>query len=201
MEQQARTGDPLPAFLTRPRADSQPRPGAAAPVSITGTGTGTATVKDEVRTSDGIAKLEPDLPADRTAKDERARLGDILTTDGKRLKANAFTLVLLDPAVRSAIPNSEQTVRITAILGTVNGLAGKVLVGELGLRLDQLAVFLMTAHSALGEKRFETAFGIPGRPDYVARIVERAKIYKIGQDTPLPAIAEFVLGSFKTAET
>lgn len=202
VEQQARTGDPLPAFLTEPR---RPVPEAAKPegipVSITGSGTGNATVKADTRISDGMAKLEPALDADRTVKDERARLSDILSPDGKRLKANAFTLVLLDPAVRSAIPNSEQTVRITAILGTVNGMAGKMLVGELGLRLDQLAVFLMTAHAALGEKRFETAFGIPGRPEYVARIVERAKIYKIAQDTPLPGIAEFVLGSFKTAET
>jgi len=55
----------------------------------------------------------------------------------------------------------------------------------------------MTAHAALGEQRFETAFGIPGRPDYVARIVERAKAYEIGQQTPLADIAAFVTKSFK----
>lgn len=200
-EQQARAGAPLPAFLTAPKDGAPP----AADTTVTAppaSGTEPAPVAittAETRVSDGMAKLEP-TEADRTVKDERARLDDILSSDGKRLKANAFTLVLLDPLVRAAIPNSEQTVRITAILGTVNGLAGKMLVGELGLRTDQLAVFLMTAHAALGDKRFETAFGIPGRPEYVGRIVERAKIYKIGQDTPLPAIADFVVGSFKTAE-
>jgi uncharacterized protein YfaA (DUF2138 family) len=72
-----------------------------------------------------------------------------------------------------------------------------MLVGELGLRTDQLAVFLMTAHSALGDKRFETAFGVPGRPDYIGRIVERAKVFKIGQGTTLPHISAFVLKMFK----
>ncbi|HTH17585.1 MAG TPA: hypothetical protein VL974_13090 [Magnetospirillum sp.] len=182
-DQQARTGLALPQFLTG--EPNTPKEGTPVPITVA-----------EKRVSDGMAKIDYG-PADTTARDERARLDDILTADGKRLKANAFTLVLLDPKVRTAIPDSEQTVRITGILGSVNGMAGKMLVGELGLRVDQLAVFLMTAHAALGEQRFETAFGIPGRPDYVARIVERAKAYEIGQQTPLADIAAFVTKSFK----
>lgn len=183
--QQELAGGPLPAFLTAPKQADAPPP--------------TAITTADKRVSEGMAKLDyGDGSADRTVKDERARLGDILTVDGKRLKANAFTLVLLDPQVRACLPNSEQTVRITAILGMVNGLAGKMLVGELGLRTDQLAVFLMTAHSALGDKRFETAFGVPGRPEYVTRIVERAKLHKISQASTLPDIAAFVLKSFKS---
>lgn len=176
-------GTPLPTFLTTPK-----EPEAPAPAAIT--------IAEE-RVSDGMAKLITEEPPDRTTRDERARLADILSVDGKRLKANAFTLVLLDPQVRAAIPESEQTVRITGLLGTVNGLAGKMLVGELGLRTDQLAVFLMTAHAALGDKNFEVAFGVPGRPEYIARIVERAKLFKISQDTSLPDIAAFVQKSFK----
>ncbi|MCR6632952.1 MAG: hypothetical protein NVV74_24510 [Magnetospirillum sp.] len=186
-DQQGRAGTALPAFLTggapAAEADGQPTPITVA----------------ERRVSEGMAKLAYDT-ADRTVRDERARLDDILAPDGKRLKADAFTAALLDPQVRAALPHSEQTVRITGILGTVNGLAGKVLVGELGLRIDQLAVFLMTAHAALGDKRFETAFGVPGRPEYVARIVERAKAYKIGQDTALPEISAFVLKMFKAGK-
>ncbi|MGE5476191.1 MAG: hypothetical protein ACM3Q1_06020 [Bacteroidales bacterium] len=182
-EQQGLSGTALPAFLTAPKEPEAPPPA-------------TITTADK-RVSDGMAKLDFG-PAETTIKDERARLSDILSSDGKRLKASAFTIVLLDPKVRAAIPNSEQTVRITALLGGVNGLAGKMLVGELGLRIDQLAVFLMTAHAVLGEKRFETAFGVPGRPDYVARMVERAKMFKIGQGTNLPDIAAFVQKSFKS---
>jgi hypothetical protein len=179
-EQVVAGGYALPAFLTAPRQEGLPTPITTA----------------ETRVSDGMAPIDYG-PAERTARDERARLDDILTPDGKRLKANAFTIVLLDPQVRAALPHSEQTVRITGILGLVNGLAGKMLVGELGLRTDQLAVFLMTAHAALGDRRFETAFGVPGRPQYVARIVERAKGFKIGQTSTLPDIAAFVMQSFK----
>lgn len=188
-EQQGLAGTALPAFLTAPKGAAAP-PSAPPPTPVTAA---------EKRVSDGMAKLDYG-PADRTAKDERARLGDILTIDGKRLKTSAFTIVLLDPQVRAAVPNSEQTVRLTAILGMVNGMAARVLVGELGLRTDQLAVFLMTAHAALGEKRFEAAFGVPGRPDYVGRIVERAKLFKLGQDTALTDIADFVLKSFKVGK-
>jgi hypothetical protein len=186
--QQALAGTALPSFLASPAPeDKATAEDTAPPAPVT---------VAEKRVSDGMAKLDYSNAAP-TARDERARLGDILSPDGKRLKANAFTIVLLDPKVRAALPNSEQTVRITGVLGTVNGLAGKMLVGELGLRTDQLAVFLMTAHAALGEKRFQAAFGIPGRPDYIARIVERAKVFRIGQDTTLPHISAFVLKMFK----
>lgn len=152
----------------------------------------------EKRISDGMPTIDYGN-ANRTARDERARLEDILTTDGQRLKSDAFTIVLLDPAVRAALPHSEQTVRITGIMGSVNGIAGKMLVGDLGLRTDQLAVFLMTAHAALGERRFLTAFGVPGRPEYLARVIERAKAFKIGQATSLPEISAFVTKSFSGA--
>lgn len=185
-DQMGRSGMALPAFLSQGKQPPPPKAeGTPVPITVA-----------EKRVSDGMATIDYG-PADQTAKDERARLDDILSPDGRRLKASAFTLVLLDPKVRAAIPDSEQTVRITGILGGVNGLAGKMLVGELGLRTDQLAVFLMTAHGALGPQRFETAFGIPGRPDYVAKIVERAKAYKIGQATPLDQVAAFVTKSFK----
>lgn len=187
-EQVVAGGYALPAFLTAPRQATPDEEGLPTPVTTA-----------EKRVSDGMAPIDYGK-ADRTTRDERARLEDILTDDGKRLRPNAFTIVLLDPQVRAVLPHSEQTVRITRILNTVNGLAGKMLVGELGLRTDQLAVFLMTAHAALGEKRFETAFGVPGRPEYVSRIVERAKAFKIGQASTLTDIAVFVAKSFKMGE-
>lgn len=151
------------------------------------------------RLSDGIAPLLGDI-VKNPEKDERARLTDILTGDGKRLKANAFTLTLLDPNVRSLLPHAEQTIRITGIFGAVNGLVGKMLVGDLGLRTDQLAVFVMAAHGALGEERFLKAFGVPGRPDYVAKIVQKAKAANVGQKSELKQIADFVTTMFAAAE-
>lgn len=151
------------------------------------------------RVSDGMAPLLTDI-VKTDDKDRRARLSDILSADGKRLKANAFTMTLLDPKVRALLPNAEQTVRVTGILGAVNGLVGKMLVGELGFRADQLAVFVMAAHGALGEDRFFKAFGLPGRPDYVGKMVERAKAADISQSSDLKSIADFVTTMFAAAE-
>lgn len=151
------------------------------------------------RVSDGMAPLAyGGIP--QAATDQRARLSEILTADGRRLKANAFTIVLLDPKVRAHLPHSEQTVRITGILGAVNGMVGKVLVGELGFKIDQLAVFLMAAHGVLGDSRFEKAFGVPGRPDYIGKIVERAKAVGLGQGSDLKQIADFISQTFAAVE-
>lgn len=151
------------------------------------------------RISDGMAPLLGDLVKNEE-RDDRARLSDILTPDGKRLKAQAFTMALLDPKVREVLPNSEQTVRVTGILGAVNGMVGKMLVGELGFRVDQLAVFVMAAHGALGEERFLKAFGVPGRPEYVQKMVAKAKSADIGQQSELKKIADFVITMFAAAE-
>lgn len=146
------------------------------------------------------AMAPPPPPPEKVARDERARIEDILTADGKRLKPSAFTIVMLDPKVRESLPNAEQTVRITGIIGSVGGIVARQLVGDLGLRKEQLAVFVMAAHAALGEKAFETAFGLPGRPDYIAKVVERAKAAKIGQDTAYADIAAFVAKVFAGAK-
>ncbi|MGE4279328.1 MAG: hypothetical protein AB7G62_07055 [Magnetospirillum sp.] len=151
------------------------------------------------RVSDGMAPLLGDLVKNEE-RDDRARLADILSADGKRLKAQAFTMALLDPKVREVLPNSEQTVRVTGILGSVNGMVGKMLVGELGFRADQLAVFVMAAHGALGEDRFLKAFGVPGRPEYVQKMVAKAKNADIGQQSELKKIADFVIAMFAAAE-
>lgn len=143
------------------------------------------------RPAGGMAPV-PKTEAASTVKDERARIEDILTTDGKRLKASAFSAVLLDPKVRSALPNAEQTVRITGVLQGVGGLVTKQIVGELGLRKDQLAILLLTAHTVLGEANFERVFGLPGKPDYVGKILARAKAFKIDQHTPVTEIAQFM---------
>ncbi|MGE5506710.1 MAG: hypothetical protein ACM31L_19970 [Actinomycetota bacterium] len=136
----------------------------------------------------------PELAA--PARDERARFDEILSGDGKRLKSSAFTASLLEPKVRAVLPNSEQMVRVTGMLSSVGGLAAKMLVGELGLRKDQLAVLLLTAAECLGEDNFTRAFGVPGTPDYVARIVSRAKAVGINQGASLADVAAFVNKTF-----
>ncbi|MBI5163823.1 MAG: hypothetical protein HY985_07965 [Magnetospirillum sp.] len=131
-----------------------------------------------------------------TARDERARLDEILTADGRLLKAAAFGMELIDPSVRGALLDPGATVKITEVLTGVGAMTAKMLVGELGLTKAQLAVLLVTAHDILGQAAFLRAFGLPGRPDYLAKLVQRARLKKIAQTTPLADIAGFVRESF-----
>ena len=131
--------------------------------------------------------------------DRRARIAEILTPDGKRLRSAAFTMVLLDPTVRAELPNADQTVRITGLLADVGGLSAKMLVGELGLRMDQLAVMALVTYDLLGEEMFKRSFGIPGNLEYVAKFVERAKAAGINQDTALSEVSAFVRKAFANA--
>jgi hypothetical protein len=159
----------------------------APPVSVTGS----------ERLSDGMARL--DMAEKNGEKDQRARLTEILTEDGRRLKAKAFANVLLDPKVREAIPNSQSAVSVTGGLSRVGATPVKLLVGDLALRTDQLAVFLLSAQVALGDENFEKAFGVPGRPDYVQKIIERAKASGLGQPSSNRQIADFVTRLFAAA--
>ena len=146
-----------------------------------------------MRATGGMA---PPPVAEGTAKDERARIEDILTPDGSRLKASAFSLVLLDPNVRADLPDPGAIVRITDMLSAVGGLATKALVGGLGLRTDQLAVLLVTLEATLGKDRFAEVFGLPGRLDAVTKLVQRAQGAGIDQKTPPRVIAALVRNGF-----
>jgi hypothetical protein len=179
---------PTPVISDASARGFQVAPTAPLPVSVTGS----------ERLTDGLARIEINRPsADR---DERARLSEILTPDGKRLQAKAFANALLDPKVRDVIPNANNAISVTGKLGIVGAPVGKMLVGDLALRIDQLAVFLMSAHAALGDDNFEKAFGVPGRPDYVAKIVQRAQAANLGQGSTNRQIADFITRLFAAAQ-
>ncbi|KIM00260.1 hypothetical protein CCC_03048 [Paramagnetospirillum magnetotacticum MS-1] len=178
----------IPAFLGPPaaaKAADKPKPAAA----ISG-----GQVPAPVHEVKAAGTAAPAANADR-----RARISEILTPDGKRLRSAAFTMTLLDPAVRAELPNAEQTVRITGLLAEVGGLSAKMLVGELGLRMDQLAVMTLVIYDLMGEEMFKRSFGIPGNLEYVSKYVERAKAAGIGQDTSLGEIGAFVRKTFANA--
>jgi len=176
------TADALPAFLTG-AALSPPAPpvSTAPPVSSTA----------PPPASPPAMAPPPAAPPPAAPGDRRARLAEILTPDQKRLRGAAFTMVLLDPAVRAHLPNPEQTVRISTQLAETGGLAARMLVGELGLRADQLAVLVLTLHSLLGEAAFGRVFGVAGNPEQVAAVIERARAAGLGQDTDLGEVAAF----------
>jgi len=132
--------------------------------------------------------------------DNRARIADILTADQKRLRPEAFTLILLNPEVRAALPHPEQTVRLTGQLAEVGGLPAKRLIGELGLRAEQLVVMMLIVYEMVGPEVFRRSFGLNGNLEYVGKFIERAKAGGIDQTTPLRDIAAFcrrIFASFK----
>ena len=179
----------IPAFLAPPSARTDKAKPAEKPKAISG-GDIPAPVH-EVKAG-GAATPAP-------SGDRRARITEILTPDQKRLRSAAFTMVLLDPTVRAELPNADQTVRITGLLAETGGLSAKVLVGELGLRMDQLAVMALVIYDVMGEEMFKRSFGIPGNLEYVSKFVERAKAAGIDQDTALGEISAFVRKTFANA--
>jgi hypothetical protein len=180
----------IPAFLVPAAARPERASQTAKPAAITG-GAAPAPVH-EVK---GGTAPPPPAPAG----DRRARIAEILTPDQKRLRSAAFTMVLLDPAVRAELPNADQTVRITGLLAEMGGLSVKMLVGELGVRMDQLAVMALTIYDLLGEEMFKRSFGVPGNLEYVAKFVERAKAAGITQDTGLGEVSAFIRKTFANA--
>ena len=171
--------DAIPVFLLSPKAQADAARAAAKgkPIGLAPASADPVKPVEEVKAESG---------------DQRARLAEILTPDQKRLRAAAFTMVLLDPAVRAVLPNSEQTVRITGLLAEMGGMPAKILVGELGLRPDQLAVTVLTLYDRLGEVMFRRSFGVPGNLDHVGKFVERAKAAGITQQTPPAEIVAFI---------
>ncbi|OAN53153.1 hypothetical protein A6A04_14450 [Paramagnetospirillum marisnigri] len=177
----------IPTFLLSAKAKAEAAKTKEKAKSLGVSPSGGAEAGDGAR----MAPIETAKPAAAT-QDRRARLAEVLTPDQKRLRGAAFTMTLLDPAVRAALPNAEQTVRITGLLSEMGGLPAKMLVGDLGLRTDQLAVTTIILFDMLGEDMFRRSFGVPGNLDYVGKFVERAKAAGISQDTELSDLAAFI---------
>lgn len=182
----------IPDFLLPPAARADKAKAAEKPKPIAAVSGGDVAAPVHEVKAGGTA-------APAAAGDRRARIAEILTPDGKRLRSAAFTMVLLDPTVRAELPNADQTVRITGLLAEMGGLSVKMLVGELGLRMDQLAVVALVTYDLLGEEMFKRSFGIPGNLEYVAKFVERAKASGINQDTALSEVSAFVRRAFANA--
>lgn len=128
--------------------------------------------------------------------DERARLSDILAPGGIRLRTEAFNTVLRRQEVRDLAKAGNSTPRMAEILSGVGGMPAKLIVAELGLRMDQLAVLLLVAHDTLGADLFVRMFGQPGDTNMVMKLTHKARQAGLSQRTPLPDCAKFVQQAF-----
>jgi hypothetical protein len=149
-----------------------------------------------VRPTGGMA---PPPVAGEAARDLRARVEDLLTADGGRLKPEAINQVLLDPKVREALPNGGVGIRVTDMLSAVGGTATRTLVGTLGLRSEQLVVMLVTLQTTLGRQRFAEVFGPSGHAEAVNKVAKLAREAGIDQSTPPKVVAALARAGFRRA--
>lgn len=136
-------------------------------------------------------------PAPR--RDERARLSDILAPGGG-LKVDTFARVLQQPGLRAQLRPRPAEAPLSQPLRETGTMAAKLLVAELGLRLDQLAVVLLVAHETIGAESFARFFGPHADAALVIRMTQRARQAGLNQGTALGDCAAFVRELFKRAD-
>jgi hypothetical protein len=136
---------------------------------------------------------DPDAPEPPTAgcKDDRARLADILAPGGERLRMEAFNFALREETLRSLIKSGRRMSLMTEALSAVGGGTAKILVAELGLRMDQLALILLVANEVAGPDTFARVFGHPGDPAMLMRLTQKARQQGVSQRTSLADCAAF----------
>ncbi|MEW5726435.1 MAG: hypothetical protein AB1918_01280 [Pseudomonadota bacterium] len=147
----------------------------------------------------GFMAAAPELEAAAPATDRRAPVAALAMPDGKRLRPEAFAPVLLDPKVQAALPASP-SLKPGGELALAGAAIATRLVDALDLDAAALAVLLVTAHARLGERHFITAFGDPGRPDYIDRLIARGRAAGIGPASTPAEVAAFVAGLFTTTK-
>lgn len=176
--------------------DLPPEEVAAAPAAATRQGDKAAFALSSGEAKPQAAKAGAEPAKEAPAKDQRARLSEVLAPDGKTLKAEAFTAVLTRPGVRQVLKDPDQVTRKTGILKGVGAVPAKLLVAELGLRTDQLAVVLLVAHETIGTEVFNRVFGQVGNAEMIMRMTQKARAEGIGQASPLEDCARFVRALF-----
>lgn len=129
-------------------------------------------------------------------RDERARLSDVLS-DGGGLRVEAFAAVLQRPQLRAQLRPRPAGAPISQPLRETGTMAAKLLVAELGLRLDQLATILLVAHETIGAEAFARFFGPNADAAVVMRMTQRARQAGLNQGSDLPACGDFVRALFR----
>jgi len=129
-------------------------------------------------------------------RDERARLSDILAPGGG-LKIEAFAKVLQHADLRAQLRPRPADLPLSTPLRETGTMAAKLLVAELGLRLDQVATVLLVAHETIGTEAFARFFGPTADAAIVIRMTQRARQSGLTQTSDLTQCADFVRQLFK----
>lgn len=136
-------------------------------------------------------------PAPR--RDDRARLSDVLAPGGG-LKVETFAQVLQLAQLRTQLRPRPAEAPLSQPLRETGTMPAKLLVAELGLRLDQLATVLLVAHETVGAESYGKFFGPHADAAVVMRMTQRARQAGLTQASSLSDCAEFVRQLFKRAD-
>lgn len=129
-------------------------------------------------------------------RDERARLSDILAPGGG-LRIEAFATILQRTDVRAQLRPRPADQPLSSPLRETGTMAAKLLVAELGLRLDQVAIVLLVAHETIGTEAFARFFGPAADAAIVIRLTQRARQAGLNQTSALAECADFIRLLFK----
>ena len=132
-------------------------------------------------------------------RDCRARLSAILSPNGG-LKVEAFAPVLQRPEIRAQLRPRSADMPLSQPLRETGTMAAKLLVAELGLRLDQVALVLLVAHETIGAPSFANFFGPSANVAVIMRMTQHARQAGLTQTSSLAECAEFVRQLFKRAD-
>ena len=132
-------------------------------------------------------------------RDNRARLSTVLATGGG-LRVETFAAVLQRPELRTQLRPRPAGPPLSQPLRETGTMAAKLLVAELGLRLDQLATVLLVAHETIGAESYARFFGPGADAAVVMRMTQRARQAGLNQGSTLGDCAAFVRQLFRRTD-
>jgi len=137
------------------------------------------------------------VPDDGRPQLQRINLiGNFLTLDGKRLRGASFVEPMSLPEVRAVLPSHNAVTQFTGVLERVGATPAAMMVDQLDLRADQLAVLLLKTHEVIGPEYFFRLFGVSADIKLTQRLIVHAKMAGIATPTQVADIARFVTVAF-----
>ncbi|RAU22288.1 hypothetical protein CU669_09195 [Paramagnetospirillum kuznetsovii] len=138
------------------------------------------------------------LPSAPLVADGRARLGEVLSQDGRTLRMEAFVPILLRPETKAMLgwPSQTELLRASRVMaGTGAGTVRRLAV-DFGLSVDQMGLMLASAALALPQPVFEKVFGRHGDAMLILALIQKARMGGLGPDSDPADFAAFMRDLF-----
>ncbi|TAN71204.1 MAG: hypothetical protein EPN20_04835 [Magnetospirillum sp.] len=131
--------------------------------------------------------------AETVAVDQRARLAELLTDDGSRLRMKTVVPILIMPEI-NAVVRPADTEALRNLCRTLSGTGAatlRQLAVEFGLPAENIVVFLAVTAQTLMPEVYLRLFGTRGDPSLVRLLIKRARASGLRPDSPPAAFAAF----------